>query len=206
MTQPKKVNRLKAITNANTVSTFKGFKRHPELEGKHAFLSPSNHSWQRYTDDHLLDVYSNEQKKERGTRLHAFVSEAINLGIKLEPNTQSVNQFVNDAIGFRMSSEVPLYYSDVVFGTADAIRFDDQKSELRIHDLKTGIRPVTSFEQLDAYAALFMLEYNCSPLDVTVIQRLYQNGEILEQVGNPDTIGELMGTMVKFTNLITKEG
>jgi len=194
--------KLKPITTANTVRSFDGFHKHPELVDKHAFLSPSSHAWQRYTPDHLLDVYSNMQKKEMGTRIHAFVSEAINLGIKLGTSHTSVNLFVNDAIGFHMSSEVPLYYSDYIFGTADAISFNETTMELRIHDLKTGNQPVRSFEQLDAYAALFLHEYNQSPYDVTIIQRLYQNSDYTEQIADTASNAALMATMVDFTKLL----
>ena len=38
---------------------------------------------------------------------------------------KALNMFVNDAIGFKMTSEQVLYYSDNSFGTADAILFKD---------------------------------------------------------------------------------
>lgn len=193
------------ITNANIISTFDGFHKHPELEGKHAFLSPSNHSWQRYSKEHLLSVYENELNKERGTRIHAFVSESIKLGFKLGESTTAIAQFVNDAIGFRMQSEVPLYYSHYVFGTADAIRFDEATMTLRIHDLKTGGRPVRTFEQLDAYAALFLLEYGYAPQQVTIIQRLYQAGTFTEQIADTESIAALMSTMMDFTTALSDE-
>ena len=47
-----------------------------------------------------------------------------------------VQAYVNDAIKYDMTPEVPLYFSEFCFGTADAISFKD--SLLRIHDLKTG--------------------------------------------------------------------
>lgn len=196
---------LKPITNANKISTFNGFHPHPELVEKHAFLSPSTHAWQRYSPEHLIEVYTNEQKKQLGTRIHAFVSEAIQLGIKLGTSKTAINMFVNDAIGFHMQSEVPLYYSDYIFGTADAIHFDEDESILRIHDLKTGARPVNTFEQLDAYAALFLLEYGYAPQDITIIQRLYQNGGFIEQIADTESIAALMSTIIDFSTIL-KEG
>lgn len=202
MTQPKK---LTPITKASKITNFHGFHPHPELEGRHAFLSPSSHSWQRYTKEHLLQVFDNFRMKERGTRIHAFVSEAIKLHIRAEDNNNSINQFINDAIGFRMDSEVPLYYSNFVFGTADAIAFDEEAQILRIHDLKTGVGPVKTFEQLNAYAALFMLEYGYAPQDIEIIERLYQNGGTLENIPDPQEIADLMSTIIDFTNAL-KEG
>lgn len=35
------------------------FKKHSELEGKHAFLSPSGYHWINYDDEKLERVYSN---------------------------------------------------------------------------------------------------------------------------------------------------
>lgn len=178
------------------------FNTHPELVGHHAFLSPSNHSWQRYTPEKLQQVFLNDRKKQQGTRIHEFVSEAINLRMKLAPFKKSPNQFVNDAIGFKMQSEVPLYYSDYIFGTADAILYDEEQQLLRIHDLKTGDRPVTNFDQLNAYAALFMLEYNHSPLDVRVVERLYQDGQINEYEPDPDEIASLMSQIISLSKTL----
>lgn len=61
--------------------------------------------------------------------------------------------YVNDAIGFKMTPEQPLFYSENCFGTADAISYRNKL--LRIHDLKTGLIPA-HMEQLMIYAALFV--------------------------------------------------
>ena len=74
-----------------------------------------------------------------------------------------------------MSAEVPLYYSDNAFGTADAICF--RNGFLRIHDLKTGRGP-THIEQLMIYAAYFCLEYKMKPGDLQMELRIYQNDDI----------------------------
>lgn len=93
---------------------------------------------------------------------------------------ETVKQYINDAIGFKMTPEQPLYYSDYIFGTTDAISFRD--NYLRIHDLKTGSLPA-HMDQLYIYAALFCLEYKIRPGDISMELRLYQSTEIL--VANP---------------------
>lgn len=135
----------------------------------------------------------------RGTELHAFAHEAIRLGIKLPRGTKSLNAYVNDAIGFRMSSEQILYYSDNCFGTVDTISF--RKNCLRIHDLKTGVAP-TSERQLEVYAALFCLEYRFNPFDIEIELRIYQSDEVRVYVGEPDTIHHIMDRIKVFDKRI----
>ena len=90
--------------------------------------------------------------------------------------------YVNDAIGFRMTPEVVLKYSDVCFGTADTIDFREKERLLRIHDYKSGTSPV-SMDQLLIYAGLFYLEYhkrlNLRLDELEVELRIYQNNEIV---------------------------
>ena len=94
--------------------------------------------------------------------------------------------YVNDAIGYRMTPEQLLVYSENCFGTADAICFRkvDGRMFLRIHDLKTGVSPA-SIKQLEIYAALFCLEYHEDPNDIGCELRLYQSDEVL--VHEPET-------------------
>lgn len=42
---------------------------HSKFEDKHAFLSPSKHTWLRYDAETLRQRYFNEQAKQRGTEL-----------------------------------------------------------------------------------------------------------------------------------------
>lgn len=112
------------------------WRDHSRLTGKHALLGASNYHWLNYDADRLTNAVLNYQAKERGTRLHAFAAECIDLKQKLPKNKKTLNTYVNDAIGFRMDTEQVLYYSDNCYGTADAISFND--GFLRIHDLKTG--------------------------------------------------------------------
>ena len=91
------------------------FNKHYDLEGLHAPFSPSKSSWLRYDDEKALEVYSNKKAAEVGTRLHAWAKETIDLGIKQPKSKKTIYAYVNDAIGFKMDTEVVLYYSDYFF-------------------------------------------------------------------------------------------
>ena len=171
------------------------FNQHFRLNGLHAPFSPSQPSWLNYTDEKALDVYSNKKAAEMGTRLHNWAKETIDLGIRQPRSKKTIYAYVNDAIGFRMDTEVVLYYSDRFFGTADAISF--KNNFLRIHDLKTGTSPV-HIEQPLVYAALFCLEYKIKPSDIKIELRIYQNDEI--QIYEPED-GEVEEVMNKIVHL-----
>lgn len=179
------------------------FNQHLDLAGKHAFLSASGNSWLRYTPERLEQVYLNSLKRQEGTEIHAFASMAIKHRFKLARLKKALNLFVNDAIGFNMSSEQVLYYSENCFGTADAISFRDR--ELRIHDLKTGDGFVDHFYQLDIYAALFCLEYGIpNPSKIDIVERLYQGNTFTEQIADPEDIKIVMDKIVDSDALIQK--
>lgn len=160
------------------------FNKHPELSGKHSYLSPSQYSWLNYEEGKMKRRWKNEKKKEEGTYLHEMASMMIKTYTEAADINKALNLFVNDAIGFVMDSEVVLRYSDNAFGTADAISFDAKKKILRIHDLKTGLTK-PSFKQLDIYAAYFCLEYGIDPTKITVIERLYQGMGYVENIPAP---------------------
>lgn len=171
----------------------KNFNRHFELEGRHATLSASKYHWINYTDEKFDLYYRTQMQATRGTDLHALGSEAIRLGVKLPDTTQTLNMYINDAIGFRMRPEVVLAYSPNAFGTADAISFRD--GILRIHDLKTGMTK-TSFKQLCVYTALFCLEYDVKPATITIELRIYQNDEIQSYTPDLEEIMHIMNRIV----------
>jgi len=98
-----------------------------------------------------------------------------------------------------MKTEQILYYSDNCFGTADAIAF--RKNFLRIHDLKTGLTPVSE-RQLEVYAALFCLEYRVKPFEIEIELRIYQNDEIQIYEVDPDVITHIMDRIVTFDKRI----
>ena len=171
------------------------FNQHPDLVGKHAFLSPSNYYWLNYTDQKLEARYIAMTAAVRGTDLHALAHEAIRLGVKLSRANQALSSYVNDALGYKMSCEQTLYYSDNCFGTADTLSF--RRNKLRIHDLKTGVTP-SSEKQLEVYAALFCLEYRIDPLEIEIELRIYQREEIRIFEPPPETIIRIMETIIYF--------
>ncbi len=177
------------------------FNRHLNLEGLHAPFSPSQASWLRYDDEKALDVYTNKKASEMGTRLHEWAKKTIDLGLKQPRSKKTIYSYVNDAIGFKMDTEVVLFYSERFFGTADAISFRD--GLLRIHDLKTGKIPA-HIEQLEVYAALFCLEYKVKPGDIDMELRIYQNDEILYHNPTAEDILPIMDKIVHLNKLLEK--
>lgn len=177
------------------------FNKHTNLEGLHAPFGASKSSWLRYSDDKIVEVYNNLQAAEMGTRLHEWAKQTIDLGIKQSRSKKTIYSYVNDAIGFNMSTEVVLFYSENFFGTADAISF--RNNFLRIHDLKTGRRPV-HMEQLEIYAALFCLEYKIKPSDIRMELRIYQNDEILVHEPTAEDILPIMDKIVHVNKMLEK--
>lgn len=177
------------------------FVKHLKLEGLHAPFSASQSSWLRYDDQKAIEVYRNKKAAEMGTKLHAWAKDTIDLGIKQPRSKKTIYAYVNDAIGFKMSTEVVLYYSDRFFGTADAISFRD--GVLRIHDLKTGKTPV-HMEQLEIYAALFCLEYKIKPGEIDMELRIYQNDEVLYHNPTAEDILPIMDKIVRLNKLLEK--
>jgi len=177
------------------------FIKHLNLEGLHAPFSPSQSSWLRYDDEKALDVFANKKAAELGTKLHAWAKDTIDLGIKQPRSNKTLYAYVNDAIGFKMNTEVVLYYSDKFFGTADAICF--RNGMLRIHDLKTGKTPV-HMEQLEIYAALFCLEYKVKPGEIDMELRIYQEDNVLVHNPTAEDILPIMDKIVHLNKLIEK--
>ena len=177
------------------------FNDHSRYEGCHSFLSASNHSWVNYDEEKLIRVYSNKLAAAKGTELHDFARKAIELGIKLPNNGQTLSMYINDAIGYKMTPEQILFYSPNAIGTADAISF--KKNKLRIHDLKTGVSDV-SMVQLEIYAAFFCLEYDVNPKDIEMELRIYQSGQVMVDEPDPDNIYHLMDKIVTFDRCISE--
>lgn len=175
--------------------------QHSSLEGTHAFLSASSHSWLNYDDEKLVKSYYSYLAKARGTELHAVAADLIKHKIKLEPNNKTFNMYVNDAIGYKLDPEVLLYYSPFCYGTADTIRYDADKKFLRIHDLKTGNIPA-SIDQLMIYAALFFLEYDISVHETEMELRIYQNDDIMIARPGIDDIIPVMDKIVSSNKVL----
>lgn len=177
------------------------FNKHKNLEGCHAFLGASKYHWINYDASKVAASYRSYLATIKGTELHDFAARCINLGQKLPKSKKTLNMYVNDAIGYRMTPEQVLYYSDNCFGTADSISFKDNL--LRIHDLKTGVTPA-HMEQLEIYAALFCLEYKIKPADIDIELRIYQSDDIM--IFNPtvEDIVPIMDKIITADKIISK--
>lgn len=139
--------------------------------------------------------------KDLKKMFHEFAAQCIRLGQKLPKSQKTLNMYVNDAIGFKMTPEQPLFYSENCFGTADAIAFRNRL--LRIHDYKSGVIPA-HMEQLLIYAALFCLEYKIKPGDIDVELRIYQSNEILYDNPTAEDIVPIMDKIITFDKIISK--
>ena len=183
------------------------FNPHSELRDKHSFLSASKYHWINYTPEKVLESYSRASAAARGTALHKFAHDAIQLGIKLPNTQQTLNLYVNDCIGYRMQTEQPLAYSENAFGTADAINFQRDpiidEMVLRIFDLKNGVSPA-SFTQLEVYAAYFCLEYRVRPMEIQYDLRIYQNDAVELYDTDPEDIAYIMDRIIEFDKLIER--
>lgn len=175
------------------------FTKHSNLEGLHAPFGASQSAWLRYDDEKILTAYRNMKAKEMGTRLHAWAKETIDLGIKQPRSKKTIYAYVNDAIGYKMDTEVVLFYSPRFFGTADAICF--RNGILRIHDLKTGVTKV-HMEQLMIYAALFCLEYKIKPTDIEIELRIYQSDEVLYHNPPAEDIRSIMDRIIYLDKML----
>jgi len=188
---------------------------HKQLEGKHAFLGASNFHWINWNDQIFENRYYSQFATTIGTAIHALAHDCILNRTKLNKHDRHLIEmtlyhvfipkdaydpddilmnlipFVNDAIGYHMSSEILLYYNNYCFGTCDAISFNEKEKLLRIHDLKTGSTPA-HMEQLLIYAALFCLEYHKNPHQFRTELRIYQNFNILVETPETDDIEAFM--------------
>ena len=177
------------------------FTKHSKLEGLHAAFGASQSAWLRYDDDKAIDVFQNKKAAEMGTILHDWAKRTIDLGIKQPRSKKTIYAYVNDAIGFKMDTEVVLFYTPRFLGTADALSF--RNGILRIHGLKAG-KTAVHIEQLMIYAALFCLEYKVKPSDIEVELRIYQNDEVLYHRPQPDEIAAIMDRIIYLDKLLEK--
>lgn len=174
-----------------------------KLKGTHAPFSPSQPSWLNYDDDKAIDIYRNKKAAVLGSQLHAWAEDTINLKIRQPRSNKTLYSYVNDAIGFKMDTEVVLYYSDFFYGTADALKFDEKHNLLRIHDLKTGKHPA-KIEQLLVYAALWCLMNKRRPGDIDIELRIYQNDEILIHQPETEEVADVIDKIVHLNKLIER--
>lgn len=183
------------------VKSFVTLNKHSALVGmSHAFMSPSKPAWVNYEPDKLIRVWHSSQEARRGTEMHELAARLIKLGVRLPDTTATINQYVNDAIGYRMTPEQVVAYSSNCFGTADAMGF--RANFLRVHDLKTGVNEAT-MTQLKIYVALFCLEYGFKPNNIGIETRIYQNDAVVVQTPEADEIFHIMDKIVTFDKIIS---
>lgn len=175
------------------------FKTYSSLDGQHAFLGASKYHWLNYDDEKLINSFHSFRATVKGTELHAFAATCIKLAQNLPKSKKTLNQYVNDAIGYKMTPEQVLYYSRNCFGTCDAISF--RNDLLRIHDLKTGVTPA-SMKQLEIYSALFCLDYDIEPKDIDIELRIYQNNDIVVEKPDFKDILYIMDKIQRFDEII----
>ena len=180
------------------------FYDHKNLSGLHAPFPASQSAWLRYDDDKVIEVYANKKAAAMGTRLHAWAAETIALGLKQPKSKKTICAYVNDAIGFKMDTEVVLFYSERFFGTAAAISF--RNGVLRIHDLKTGKvgKIEDHMEQLEVYTALFCLEYKVKPIDIRIELRVYKCDEVITWNPTAEDIVPIMDKIIHLDKLLEK--
>lgn len=201
---------------------------HSSLDGKHALLSPSKYHWIFDSDEEFEKRFCTTYSAEIGTLLHSIARKHIKFGYRINKNDkrsilvelldngipvkvleaidfdsmyENLCTYVNDCISFRMSPEVILYFSDICFGTADALNYDEKKRFLRIHDLKTG-STTARMEQLYIYTALFFLEYRfVKPGETNIELRIYQKNEVYTDSPSADVIVPIMDKIKHFNDI-----
>jgi hypothetical protein len=180
------------------------FNKHSELEGKHSFLSPSKGSWVNYDDDKVDTAFLRALNAARGSRLHALAATLIKERVKLPDTTATLNQYVNECIGFKLIPEQTLYATRHCFGTADAIGYDMKTNIIRVSDLKTGENPAHPL-QLSIYVAIFCIEYQMRPFDFDAIElRIYQSDEVHLYEGDPVEISLIIDKIYAYTKAIDR--
>ena len=210
------------------------FNKHFQLEGKHALLSASSWRWLNDDTDALVKRLKSQYATTIGTLLHNIAYKHIKFRIKMNKYDkknvmlellsngipgyvvdsldfdsifENLMNYVNDGVGFKLTPEVVLYYSDNFFGTADSISYSDRDHFLRIHDYKSGTTPA-HMEQLLIYAALFSLEYRIKPSEFDTELRIYQSNEVIFHTPEPDEIlavTDQIITFEKFLNNLKEE-
>lgn len=209
------------------------WNEHSNLEGRHSFLSPSNHSWKNYDDEKLISVFLGNQRKIEGTKLHTWAEEIISSVHRTKEilSRTSKRTFRIDIDMIRSYGEDnPIVRNSKAKETVfmyinDAIKYDMIAEQplmydntfcfgtadaiqfdgklLRIHDLKTGETPA-SIDQLIIYAALFCLEYQQDPNSLMFELRIYQTDEIVIHKPTADEIIEMMNRIVHFVDVLRR--
>ena len=207
------------------------FKKHFDLEGKHAILSASTWRWLDDDPEGLIKRICSYYLPTIGTILHNIARKHIKHRIKLNkydkknvmlelvelgiPSMvidtinfdgmyETLMMYVNDCIAYRMTPEVVLKFSDYFFGTTDAIKYDEVVRFLRIHDYKSGTT-TAHMQQLLIYAALFCLEYGIKPSSLEGCElRIYQACDVTVCNPTADDIQGVIETIISHDNFLHK--
>lgn len=205
------------------------FNKHPEIkDGEHAIFAPSKKYLSRgLTEEQIYNILYSMYAAQIGILIHELCSQLIEEKqpirkdamrsmiyhtlyqakipialIQPERYIDTVVPYVKDAIGYDLIPEQRIVYQyPIAWGTADAIKFNPTKCELRIHDLKTGKTPA-SLDQLIEYAAYFYLEYHIKPGDCKTILSIYQNGEVITGYPTASDILPIMDNAVALTKYV----
>lgn len=202
------------------------FERDSKYDGYHAILGASQFAWLNYeTEEQFYNLVRAKYAPVIGTALHELARKLIEDEQRLKKNGkalvyfylrqkkipkklididiwyESLMTYVNDAIMFRMTPEIPMFYSDYSGGTTDCISFDGKL--LRIHDLKTGVTPA-KMDQLEIYAAYFCLKYKIKPHDILIELRIYQSDQILSMKPEADEIYAIIQKIIDGNSIVSK--
>lgn len=206
------------------------FRKHFDLEGRHAILSASSWRWVNDDIESLTKRICSQYLSPIGTILHDIARKHIKHRIKLnkydkknimlelveqgvpamvidtinfDSMYENLMRYVNDCVAYKMSPEVVLKFSDNFFGTADAIKYDEESRFLRIHDYKSGTTPA-HMEQLMIYVALFCLEYAIKPNSIQCELRIYQGDEPTIYEPSVEEIAHIIEKIITFDNFMIK--
>lgn len=208
------------------------WNRSLEETPKHAIFSPSSPWWLNDTDEEIVQRYCSSFASSIGTILHDMARKHIEHSVKLVKSDkkyirlslleasipesvitrlpdddifETLMMYVNDCIGYRMIPEQKVEYSELFFGTCDAVRFEEREKLLRISDFKSGTSPA-KMEQLICYDALYRLQHcqelRIRPEEIRSELRIYQCGEIRLCTPEPDEIISVMEFIKAKDNLI----
>ena len=114
---------------------------------------------------------------------------------------EAVKNYINDGIKYDMDAEQRLGYSEDIFGTADTCCFHN--GTLRIHDLKTGDSQ-PHMEQLEIYAALYLLSNNIKPAEAGTELRIYHQEGVFTENPDPIDISDIMQRIVEIDRIAAK--
>lgn len=207
---------------------------HLNLEGRHSFLAPSNHSWKNYDDSKLISVFEGNKRKIEGTYLHQWAEDlikSVNRTKDILRMTGSKRIFRIDIDAVRMEGDKDSVVREskaketVFMYVADAIKFDmaaeiplsyDDRycfgtaDAIQFDGQLLRIHDLktgetpASIDQLIIYAALFCLEYNQDPNRLIFELRIYQTDQILIHKPTNEEIIDMMNRIIHLVEVLRR--